>query len=59
LTRIRVEVRDPSRVRRAALENATEGVLSVSDRVLHIVAGQNAERYAAAIEAAGRVMVSG
>jgi PTS system glucose-specific IIC component len=58
LTRLRVEVRDPSRIRKAALENATGGVLSVSDRVLHIVAGQNAERYAAAIEAAGRVAVS-
>jgi phosphotransferase system IIB component len=58
LTRIRVEVRDASRVRTAALEKATDGVLSVSDRVLHIVAGQNAERYAAAIEAAGGVAVS-
>jgi PTS system glucose-specific IIC component len=58
LTRIRVEVRDPSRVRKAALENATDGVLSASDRVLHIVAGQNAERYAAAIEAKARVVGS-
>jgi glucose PTS system EIICB or EIICBA component len=58
LTRIRVEVRDPSRVRKAALEKAADGVLSVSDRVLHIVAGQNAERYAAAIEAAGGVALS-
>ena len=51
VTRLRVEVRDPSRVRKAALEKASTGVLSVSDRVLHIVVGQNAERYAAAIEA--------
>jgi PTS system glucose-specific IIC component len=51
VTRLRVEVRDASRVRKAALEKASTGVLPVSDRVLHIVVGQNAERYAAAIEA--------
>ena len=55
LTRLRVEVRDASRVRKAALDKASTGVLSVSDRVLHIVVGQNAERYAAAIEQAGGV----
>jgi PTS system glucose-specific IIC component len=52
LTRLRVELRDPSRVRKAALETATGGVLSASDRVLHVVVGQRAEQYAAAIEAA-------
>lgn len=55
VTRLRVEVRDASRVRKAALEKASAGVLSVSDRVLHVVVGQSAERYAAAIEAAGGV----
>jgi PTS system glucose-specific IIC component len=54
-TRLRIEVREPSRVRKAALEKATDGVLSVSDRVLHVVAGKNAERYAAAIEMGGGV----
>jgi PTS system glucose-specific IIC component len=55
VTRIRVEVRDASRVRKAALESVASGVLSVSDRVLHLVVGLNAERYAAAIEAGGGV----
>jgi glucose PTS system EIICB or EIICBA component len=55
LTRLRVEVRDSSRVRKGALENATSGVLSASDRVVHVVVGQGAERYAAAIESAGSV----
>ena len=55
VTRLRVEVRDASRVRKAALEKASAGMLSVSDRVLHVVVGQSAERYAAAIEAAGGV----
>jgi PTS system glucose-specific IIC component len=59
LTRLRVEVRDSSRVRMAQLENAAaEGVLAASDRVLHIVVGPNAERYAAAIDAAGGVAMS-
>jgi PTS system glucose-specific IIC component len=51
LTRLRVEVRDLRRVEKPALEAATEGVLVVSDRVMHLVVGQNAERYSAAIEA--------
>jgi PTS system glucose-specific IIC component len=52
LTRLRVEVRDPSRIRKAELDNADGGgVLIVSDRVLHIVVGPNAERYAAAMNA--------
>lgn len=51
LTRLRVEVRNASAVKKAALD----GVLTVSDRVMHIVVGQNAERYAAAIEAGGGV----
>ena len=51
LTRLRVEVRNASAVKKAALD----GVLTVSDRVLHVVVGQNAERYAAAIEAGGGV----
>ena len=55
VTRIRVEVRDASRVRKAELERAASGVLSVSDRVLHVVVGQNAERYAAAMDSAGAV----
>jgi PTS system glucose-specific IIC component len=55
VTRLRIEVREPSRVRKAALEKATDGVLSVSDRVLLVVAGKNAERYAAAIEMGGGV----
>jgi phosphotransferase system IIB component len=57
VTRLRIEVRDPARVSKAALEKATDGVLSVSDRVLLVVAGKNAERYAAAIEIAGGVGV--
>jgi hypothetical protein len=40
-------------------QGALNGVLAVSDNVLHIIAGQNAERYAAAIEAEGGVAVSG
>jgi glucose PTS system EIICB or EIICBA component len=56
LTRLRVEVRDASQVRKAALESAASGVLSVSDRVMHIVVGQNAaERFAAAMETAGSI----
>ena len=55
VTRLRVEVRDASRVRKPALEKAASGSLSVSDRVLHIVVGQNAERYAAAMDMAGNV----
>lgn len=58
VTRLRVEVRDASRVQKAAIENATSGFQSVGDRVLHIVVGQNAERYAAAIEATGGVAAS-
>lgn len=51
LTRLRVEVRDPSRIRKAQLENAAVGgVLVVSDRVLHVVVGHAAERYAAALD---------
>jgi PTS system glucose-specific IIC component len=46
LTRLRVEVRDPSRVNQGGLN----GVLSVSDRVIHIVVGPNAERLSAAFE---------
>jgi PTS system glucose-specific IIC component len=57
-TRLRIEVREPSRVRKAALEKATDGVLSVSDRVLHVVAGKSAERCAAAIEMGGGVAAS-
>jgi glucose PTS system EIICB or EIICBA component len=53
LTRLRVEVRDPSRIRKAQLEKADgEGVLIVSDRVLHVVVGPDAERYAAAMDTA-------
>ncbi|HET6701017.1 MAG TPA: PTS glucose transporter subunit IIBC [Gemmatimonadaceae bacterium] len=58
VTRLRIEVREPSRVRKAALEKATDGVLSVSDRVLHVVAGKSAERCAAAIEMGGGVAAS-
>jgi PTS system glucose-specific IIC component len=46
LTRLRVEVRDPGRVNQGGLH----GVLSVSDRVIHVIVGPAAERYAAAIE---------
>jgi PTS system glucose-specific IIC component len=53
VTRLRVEVRDASRVRQAELERAAGGgVLGVSDRVLHVVVGANAERYGAAMESA-------
>ena len=55
VTRLRVEVRDASRVRKPALEQVTSGILGVSDRVLHVVVGPNAERYAAAIEMTGSV----
>ncbi|HJU69051.1 MAG TPA: PTS glucose transporter subunit IIBC [Gemmatimonadaceae bacterium] len=51
VTRLRVEVRDPASVRKAELENrAAGGVLMVSERVLHVIVGSNAERYAAAVE---------
>jgi PTS system glucose-specific IIC component len=49
LTRLRVEVRETSRLRQAQLEK-TAGVLSVSDRVLHLVVGPSAERVAAAVD---------
>jgi glucose PTS system EIICB or EIICBA component len=53
VTRLRVEVRDGKRVQRGALDRvAGGGVLVVSDRVMHVVVGQKAERYAAAIELA-------
>jgi PTS system glucose-specific IIC component len=56
LTRLRVEVRDPSRMRQAELDRAVSGgVLVVSDKVRHLIVGRNAERYAAAIESDGRV----
>ena len=55
LTRLRVEVRDSARIRRAQLENVDRGgVLVASDRVFHVLVGPNAERYAAALEAADR-----
>ncbi len=54
LTRLRVEVRDPKRVNQDGLNS----VLSVSDRVIHIVVGPAAERYAAAIGAKAGVSVS-
>ena len=51
VTRLRVEVRDPASVRKAELENrAAGGVLMVSERVLHVIVGPNAERHAAAME---------
>jgi PTS system glucose-specific IIC component len=49
LTRLRVEVRETSRLRQAQLEK-TAGMLSVSDRVLHLVVGPSAERVAAAVD---------
>ena len=55
VTRLRVEVRDAKRVQRGALDRAAGGgVLVVSDRVMHVVVGQNAERYAAALLAGDR-----
>ena len=52
LTRLRVEVRDTSRIRKAELESTgVGGVLAVSDRVLHLIVGPAAERLSAALEA--------
>jgi PTS system glucose-specific IIC component len=59
LTRLRVEVRDPARIRTAQLDaGSVLGALNVSDRVLHLIVGPSAERYAAAIDA-GSAVASG
>jgi glucose PTS system EIICB or EIICBA component len=50
VTRLRVTVRDGSRIRTDQLASVTEGVLTVSDRVLHLLVGHDAERLAAAVE---------
>ncbi len=58
MTRLRVEVRDSTRIRNADLESrAADGVLVVSDRVLHLVVGPNAEQYAAAMESTDELRV--
>jgi len=50
LTRVRVEVRDGGRVDQTALEAGAEGVLRVSDSILHLVLGERAEAVAAALD---------
>jgi glucose PTS system EIICB or EIICBA component len=51
LTRLRVRVRDSGRIKKAEFEKtATNGILVVADRLVHIVVGPNAAGYASAIE---------
>ena len=51
LTRLRVRVRDSGRIRKAEFDQgATNGILVVADRLVHIVVGPNAPGYASAIE---------
>jgi glucose PTS system EIICB or EIICBA component len=51
MTRLRVEVRDKKHVDEEALQAAgASGVLRASDTVLHVIVGQDVERYAAAME---------
>jgi PTS system glucose-specific IIC component len=53
LTRLRVEVRDARAIDESALERAgAAGVLRVSDTVVHVVVGEDAEGYAAALAGA-------
>ena len=50
-----MEVRDVSRIQRAQLENNNVGgVLTVSDRVLHVIVGPAAERISAALDLMGQ-----
>ena len=51
VTRLRVRVRDSGRIKKAEFEKtATNGILVVADRLVHIVVGPNAAGYASAIE---------
>jgi PTS system glucose-specific IIC component len=50
LTRLRVQVRDARKVNSSALEAAgASGVQRISDDVVHVIVGEGADRYAAAI----------
>ena len=60
ITRVRVEVRDGSLVNTAALHEAGAlGVLRVSECVLHIIVGPDADRYANALGAPDDAAVAG